>query len=162
MIPSTLEPSSSSGTGSTKPSLPPAAPVKLTFQPDGVVTKAGSPVVVTLHVAEAADLFQAPVRFKYDPKKLKLNAATAGAFLSSDGQRVNFSYDDQPAKGEVAVQLSRAAGAPGLTGNGALLSLTFMTLAPGNTGISVLDSAMQNSKLQSVPAQKPSVEVEIR
>ena len=93
---------------------------------------------------------------------LRLGAATAGAFLSSDGQRVNFSYDDQPAKGEVAVQLSRAAGAPGLTGNGALLSLTFMTLAPGNTGISVIDSAMQNSKLQSVPAQKPGVEVEIR
>ena len=145
-----------------KPTLPPAAPVKMIFQPEGVVTKAGSPVVVTLHVADAVDLFQAPMRIKYDPKKLKLMAATPGAFLSNDGQRVSFSSDDQPGKGELAVQLSRVAGAPGLTGAGAVLSLTFQTLEAGTTQISVLDSAMQNSKMQTVPAPKPSVGVEIR
>ena len=146
----------------SKPTLPPAAPVKLTFQPEGVVTRAGSPVVVTLQVSEAVDLFQAPLQVKYDPKKLKLLAVTAGAFLSSDGGRVNFSHDDQAAKGEVAIQLSRVAGSPGLTGNGALLSLTFQTLESGTTQVAVLDSSMQNSKLQPVPAQKPSVGVEIR
>jgi general secretion pathway protein D len=126
------------------------------------VTRAGSPVVVTLHVGEAVDLFQAPMRLKYDPKKLKLLAATPGAFLSNDGQRVTFSHDDQPEKGEVAIQMSRPAGAPGLTGNGAVLSLTFQTLTPGETQIGLIDSALQNSKLQPVPAQKPTVGVEIR
>jgi general secretion pathway protein D len=145
-----------------KTTLPPAAPVNLTFQPEGVVTRAGSPVVVTVQVGAAQDLFQAPMRLKYDPKKLKLLAATAGAFLSGDGQRVTFAHDDQPDKGEVAVRLSRAAGAGGLNGNGALVSLTFQTLEAGTTQISVLDSAFQNSKLQTVPAQKPSIGVEIR
>ena len=155
-------PSSPDPVSPSKPTLPPAAPVKLTFQPEGVVTRAGSPVVVTLQVGEAVDLFQAPIQVKYDPKKLKLLAVTPGAFLSSDGQRVNFSHDDQPAKGEVAIQMSRAAGAPGLTGSGAVLSLTFQTLEAGTTQIAVIDSAMQNSKLQTVPAPKPSVGVEIR
>lgn len=68
-----------------KPSLPPAAPVKMSFQPEGVVTKAGSPVVVTVHVADAVDLFQAPLRIKYDPKKVKLLAATPGAFCPTTG-----------------------------------------------------------------------------
>jgi general secretion pathway protein D len=145
-----------------KAQLPPAAPVRLTFQPEGVVTRSGSEVVVTLHVAEAVDLFQAPVRFKYDPKKLKLQNVTPGVFLSSDGQRVTSSHDDNAAKGEIAVQLSRVAGAPGLTGNGALLSLRFMTIAAGDTTVAVLDSALQNAKLQTVPAQSPSVGVEIR
>jgi hypothetical protein len=126
------------------------------------VTKAGSPVVVTVHVADAVDLFQAPLRIKYDPKKVKLLAATPGAFLSNDGQRVSFSSDDQAAKGEVAIQMSRPAGAPGLTGAGALLSLSFQTLEAGTTQLSVVDSALQNSKLQSVPAPKPTVGVEIR
>lgn len=156
-VPTTPDPVSPS-----KPSLPPAAPVKLTFQPEGVVTRAGSPVVVTVQVGDAVDLFQAPMQVKYDPKKLKLLAVTPGAFLSNDGQRVNFSHDDQPAKGEVAVQMSRVAGAPGLTGNGALLSFTFQTLEAGTTQIGVIDSALQNSKLQPVPAQKPTVGVEIR
>jgi len=146
----------------SKPVLPPAAPVALTFQPEGVVTRAGSPVVVTVHVAQAVDLFQAPMRFKYDPKKLKLQAVTAGAFLSSDGQRVTSSHDDQPAKGEVAVQLSRVAGAGGLTGNGALLSLTFLTVEPGMTSISVMDTALQTAKLQPVPARPVIIPVEIR
>ncbi len=156
-MPSTPEP-----TTPAKPTLPPAAPVKLTFQPEGVVTRAGSPVVVSVHVGDAVDLFQAPMRFKYDQKKLKLLAATPGAFLSSDGQRVNFSSDDQASKGEVAIQMSRAAGAAGLTGTGAILSLTFQTLEAGTTHIGVIDSGLQNSKLQSVPASKPTIGVEIR
>lgn len=156
-MPTTPEPATPA-----KPTLPPAAPVKLTFQPEGVVTRAGSPVVVSLHVGDAVDLFQAPMRFKYDQKKLKLLAATPGAFLSSDGQRVNFSTDDQQSKGEVAIQMSRAAGAAGLTGTGAILSLTFQTLEAGTTQIGLIDSGLQNSKLQSVPASKPTIGVEIR
>ena len=49
-----------------------------------------------------------------------------------------------------------------MTGNGAVLSLTFQTLEAGTTQIAVIDSAMRNSKLQPVPAPKPSVGVEIR
>ena len=142
--------------------IAPAAPVKLVWQPEGVVTKAGSPVVVTLQVAEAQDLFSAPMKVKYDPKKLKLATATAGAFLSSDGQRVNFSYQDAPAAGEVSVILNRLPGVPGLGGSGALLSLTFQALAAGQTTVSIVDSSMKNSKLQPVPAQSPGVPVEIR
>jgi general secretion pathway protein D len=149
-------------TAPAKPGLPPAAAVRLSFQPEGVVTRSGSPVVMTVHVTDAVDLFQAPMRVKYDPKKLKLVAATPGAFLSSDGQRVNFSFDDQPAKGEVAIQMSRSAGAGGLNGNGALLSLSFQTLEPGQTSVSVLETSFQNSKLQSVPAPPPNIGVEIR
>jgi general secretion pathway protein D len=140
----------------------PAPPVKLVWQPEGVVTKAGSPVVVTLQVAEAQDLFSAPMKVKYDPKKLKLATATAGAFLSGDGQRVNFTFQDAPAAGEVSVILNRLPGVPGLNGSGALLSLTFQALAAGQTTVTVLDSSLKNSKLQPVPAQTPGVPVEIR
>lgn len=142
--------------------IAPAAPVKLVWQPEGVVTKAGSPVVVTLQVAEAVDLFSAPMKVKYDPKKLKLATATAGAFLSTDGQRVNFAYQDAPEAGEVSVILNRLPGVPGLTGSGALVSLTFQTLAAGETTVTILDSGLKNSKLQPVPAQTPGVPVEIR
>lgn len=151
------------GTDAPKANLiAPAAPVKLVWQPEGVVTRAGSPVVVTLQVAEAVDLFSAPMKVKYDPKKLKLAAATAGAFLSNDGQRVNFAYQDAPDAGEVSVILNRLPGVPGLTGSGALLSLTFQTLAAGETMVTILDSGLKNSKLQPVPAQTPGVPVEIR
>ncbi len=161
--PSTLDTPSTAATDAPKANLiAPAAPVKLNWQPEGVVTKAGSPVVITLQVTEAVDLFSAPVKVKYDPKSLKLSAATAGAFLSTDGQRVNFAYQDSPAAGEVSVVLNRLPGVPGLTGAGALLSLTFQTLAPGVTSVAISESSLKNSKLQSVPAQTPGVAIEIR
>lgn len=160
--PSTLD-TPAATTDAPKASLiAPAAPVKLNWQPEGVVTKTGSPVVITLQVTEAVDLFSAPLKVKYDPKSLKLAAATAGVFLSTDGQRVNFAYQDSPAVGEVSVILNRLPGVPGLTGAGALLSLTFQTLAQGVTSVAISESSLKNSKLQPVPAQTPGVAIEIR
>lgn len=160
--PSTLD-TPAATTDAPKASLiAPAAAVKLNWQPEGVVTKTGSPVVITLQVTEAVDLFSAPLKVKYDPKSLKLAAATAGVFLSTDGQRVNFAYQDSPAVGEVSVILNRLPGVPGLTGAGALLSLTFQTLAQGVTSVAISESSLKNSKLQPVPAQTPGVAIEIR
>jgi len=62
----------------------------------------------------------------------------------------------------VSVILNRLPGVPGLTGSGALVSLTFQTLAAGETTVTILDSGLKNSKLQPVPAQTPGVPVEIR
>ena len=161
--PSTLDTPATTTTDAPKASLiAPASPVKLNWQPEGVVTKVGSPVVITLQVTEAVDLFSAPLKVKYDPKSLKLAAATAGVFLSTDGQRVNFAYQDSPAAGEVSVILNRLPGVPGLTGAGALLSLTFQTLAQGVTSVAISESSLKNSKLQPVPAQTPGVAIEIR
>ena len=141
---------------------PMAAPVKLAFQPNGVVTKAGSPIVVSLHVEGAQDLYAAPLKIKYDPKKLKLNALTPGAFLGSDGQQVVFSENTRNDDGEATITLSRPAGVKGLNGNGAILGLTFTTLSPGSTRINVLDPGLKNSEQQVVPSNSPSIDVEIR
>ena len=153
----------------TAPSIPDgpkpkplAAPVKLAFQPNGVVTKAGSPIVVSLHVEGAQDLYASPLKIKYDPKKLKLNAITPGAFLGSDGQQVVFSENTRNDDGEATITLSRPAGVKGLNGNGAVLGLTFTTLAPGSTRINVLDPGLKNSEQQVVPSNSPSIDVEIR
>lgn len=141
---------------------PPAAPVRLSFQPTGVVTKAGSPIVVSLHVEGANDLAGVPMKIKYDPKKLKLQAVTPGAFLGSDGQQVNFSENVRNDDGEATITLARPGGVKGLNGAGAILGLTFMTLTPGNARVSVLDPALKTSEQQPVPANSPSLDVEIR
>ncbi len=141
---------------------PAAAPVKLSFQPNGVVTKAGSPIVVSLHVEGADDLASTPMKIKYDPKRLKLDAVTPGAFLGSDGQRPNFKENVRNDDGEATITLSRLPGSKGLTGTGAILGLTFTTLMPGNTTVSVLEPSLKTSEDRPVPANSPSLNVEIR
>ena len=159
----------------TTPSLPvetnaPAAPkppvpagsAKLTFQPEGVETRVGSPVVLTLHAANTTDLFFAPIKIKFDPRLLKLNASTAGAFLSGDGQRVTFTENTLNDVGEATVNLNRSPGAGGLSGSGALVSFTFMAVGKGSATVRVIESNFKNSQMQPIAAAGPQVQVEIR
>ena len=142
-----------------------AAPVgfaKLTFQPEGVETRVSSPVVLTVHVANTTDLFSAPVKIKYDPKLLRLNAATAGVFLSGDGQRVTFTENTLNDSGEATVNLNRQPGVGGISGSGALVSFTFLAVGKGTATVQVVESNFKNSQMQPISAPGPQVQVEIR
>jgi general secretion pathway protein D len=153
----------------TEPSVPaapkppaPAGSVKLTFQPEGVETRVNSPVVLTLHVANATDLFSAPVKIKFDPKLLRMTAATAGAFLSGDGQRASFTENTLNDTGEATVNLNRLPGVAGISGSGALASFTFLAVGKGSANVQVVESSFKNSKMQAITAPGPQVQVEIR
>jgi len=166
----TPKPAEASAPVVTIPVAPASAPkptgpvgnAKLTFQPEGVETRTGSPVVLTLHVANTTDLFFAPIKIKYDPKLLKLNASTAGAFLSGDGQRVTFTENALNEVGEATVNLNRLPGAGGLSGSGALVSFTFMAVGKGSANVQVIESNFKNSQMQPISAPGPQVQVEIR
>ena len=168
-------PAKPSDAGATQPSVTvePAAPAapkppvpagsaKLTFQPEGVETRMSSPVVLTLHVANTTDLFSAPVKIKYDPKLLRMTAATAGAFLSGDGQRANFTENTLNDTGEATVNLNRLPGAGGISGSGALVSFTFLAVGKGSANVQVVESNFKNSQMQPIAAPGPQVQVEIK
>ena len=101
-------------------------------------------------------------KIKFDPKLLRLTAVTAGAFLSGDGQRVNFSENTQNDLGEASVTLNRLPGTSGVSGSGALITFTFQAIGRGTATVSVSEVSLKNSKLQAIPAPSPQVKVEIR
>jgi general secretion pathway protein D len=149
-----------------KPSAPKPAtaakPANLMFTPMGVVTKQGSPVIVTLQVQNAEDLMMAPARIKFDPKMLRLAAVTPGVFLSSDGQKVNFTEKTQNDTGEAAVTLNRLPGASGVSGSGALITFTFQAIGQGKSMVTVNEIDLKNSQMQQIPAELPKVEVVVQ
>ena len=157
----TTQPSVSYEPAAPKPPAP-VGSAKLTFQPEGVETRVSSPVVLTIHVANTTDLFSAPVKIKYDPKLLRLNAATAGVFLSGDGQRVTFTENTLNDSGEATVNLNRPPGVGGISGSGALVSFTFLAVGKGTATVQVVESNFKNSQMQPISAPGPQVQVEIR
>ena len=159
--PAPMMPITPEAPAAAKPAVP-AGSAKLTFQPEGVETRVSSPVVLTLHVANTTDLFSAPVKIKFDPKLLRLNASTAGAFLSGDGQRVGFSENTLNDTGEATVTLNRLPGAGGLSGSGALVSFTFLAVGKGSANVQVVESNFKNSQMQPISAPGPQVQVEIK
>lgn len=131
----------------------PAGALAVRFDQPAASLKAGTPLTLNLQVDNAADLFGAPMRLKWDPKVLRLNDVSRGPLLASDGQQPIFTRNIRNDEGEAVVVLNRAAGAPGVSGSGTLLTLTFQAVGKGSTAVSVLDLALRNAQMQPVAAQ---------
>jgi general secretion pathway protein D len=122
----------------------------------------GQTFSVNLVMANATDLFSAPLQIKFDPKYVKLNDVTQGNLMASDGQQVTFTKNIQNDSGEADVTLNRLAGTGGVTGSGMLVSLSFTTLARGATSISAPAFSPSNSQGQPISNSSPLITVNIR
>jgi len=113
-----------------------------------VQAKAGAQVVVTIQASTLRDLFAAPFRVNYDPKLLRLVDVTRGPLMADGGQPVSFTRD----AGAGTVRIARLPGSPGVSGSGALATLTFQALQQGTATVTIEDALLQDSKLQPVNA----------
>ena len=120
--------------------------------------KLGGVVAVTLDLNGASDLMSAAMRAKYDDKVIKLIGITRGGLLAQDGQAVDFTQD--AGKGEF--RMNRVAGAPGVTGSGQLVTLTFLALQKGATEISLEDVQVENVRREPIQPSVRSVNVSVQ
>jgi general secretion pathway protein D len=135
----------------------------LSFTPSIAEGQLGSAISVPLMVENAADLFTAPLKLKFDPKVLRLNDVAPGTLLTSDGkQTLPASKNILNDTGEASVTLSRAPGAGGVSGSGTLVTFVFQAVAKGSTTVSVTDLTLRDSKLQQIPAALPQLTVNVR
>lgn len=131
---------------------------KLSLQAQSGPLHLSAPVQVTLNLESATDLAKAPVTIEYDKQMLKLISVSSGGLLSSDGGQERLNLD--LGKGEV--DLARVDPSKGVTGSGALLNLTFVSLAKGEAAIRVSDVKLRNSKDELVkPTELPELKVNI-
>ena len=113
-------------------------------------------------MANATDLFSAPLQIKFDPKLLKLNDVVQGNLMSSDGQQVTFTKNIQNDTGEADITLNRLPGTGGVTGSGMLATLSFTTLARGTGTVSAPAFSPSNSQGQPISNSSPLLTVTIQ
>jgi general secretion pathway protein D len=137
----------------------PATKNKLVLTPQQEPVYLSAPLKIVVNLESAADLTRAPIRIDYDRQLLKLISVKPAGLLSADGVKENLNVD--LGKGEVEV--SRAEGATGVNGSGALLELTFVSLAKGEAAVRVADAKFVDSKKTvSSGFQLPEVVVKIQ
>ncbi|HVN07251.1 MAG TPA: cohesin domain-containing protein [Bryobacteraceae bacterium] len=134
----------------------------ISFMPGQASPAMGATFSVSLAVANATDLFSAPLQIKFDPKILKLNDVTQGSLMSSDGQQVSFTKNIQNDTGEASITLNRLPGTGGVTGSGTLVTLSFTATARGNTVVSAPAFSPANSQGQPVANVSPLLTVSVR
>jgi general secretion pathway protein D len=158
--PQVTTPQSNAPPPATPPAPPPAAAV--TFVPDHYETIMGQSFNVNLAIANATDLFSAPLQIKYDPKVLKLVDVAQGNLMSSDGQQATFTKNIQNDAGEADITLNRLPGTGGVTGSGMLVTLSFTALSRDSTSVSVPAFSPSNSQGQPISNSSPLLTVTVR
>ncbi|WP_031499925.1 cohesin domain-containing protein [Bryobacter aggregatus] len=137
----------------------PALKNKLSLTAPVTPVQLSSAVQVMVNVESADDLTKAPLKVEYDTKLLKLVNVSSGGLLASDGQKEELVTDLN--SGEVSV--SRSAGTKGISGNGSLLKLTFLSLAKGEATVRLTQAKLSNSKNEAAaPAPLPEVTLKIQ
>ena len=147
------------------PSVTPVAPTsppKLSFSPAPIQVALSAPVVVSLQADNVTDLGSAPVKIKWDPMILRLNQAAAGSLLGQPASVNAPTLDIRNDAGEATIEMSRRAGAGGVSGSGPILQLTFMAIGKGSTTLTVTEVNLKDSKQQPITVAAPSVTVTVQ
>lgn len=138
-----------------------APPVVFSIQPVTSSQTVGSTFQTTVNIGNAQDVFSVPLQLEFNPAVLQLVNVDAGPFLGSDGQAVALVHRDE-GNGRVTISSSRPPNVKGMSGQGAVCTLTFKALAPGKSDLRLVKVGARNSGQVNLPAVGLQASVEVK
>jgi general secretion pathway protein D len=130
----------------------PAGSAIVSFDPPTLDQPVGTTFTVNVNLAGGQNVYAVPVQILYNPRVLQLLNVSNGPLLSKDGQTVALVDRDDSMAGILQLTASRPPGSGGITGDGAVFTLTFQARAPGQATLSINRAAVKNAAMQNVPA----------
>src|SRR6202522_1818144 len=120
------------------------------FDPGQITVAKGNTFVVNLLISGAQNVASVPVQLNYDPAKLQMVNISNGGFLSQDGQAVALVHREDETTGTLQVTATRPPGAGGVSGQGAVVTLTFQAKASGQTPLTITRGGARDPGQQSI------------
>src|SRR5712671_4717769 len=120
------------------------------FDPATITAAKGNTFVVNLMISGAQNVYSVPVQMNYDPAKLQLVNVSNGGFLSQDGQAVALVHREDEATGTLQITATRPPGAGGVSGQGAVVTITFQAKASGQTPLTITRGGARDPSLQAI------------
>jgi general secretion pathway protein D len=158
-------PSSSAAPNQTpaQPATAAATPAaNFLFDPGQITTAKGSTFVVNLLISGAQNVYSVPVQMNYDPAKLQLVNVSNGGFLSQDGQAVALVHREDETTGTLQVTATRPPGSSGVSGQGAVVTLTFQAKASGQTPLTITRGGARDPGLQAITVNGAQASVTVQ
>ncbi len=163
--PATPQPVAATTSSSPQPAAPqppmvqPAAPqppaqssAVFGFDPANIVQPAGSTFAVNVLINGAQNVYSVPLQVSYDPKILQVVNVSNGGLLSQDGQAVALVHRDDDSSGTLQITATRPPGAGGISGGGAVVTLTFLAKASGQSTLTISKGGALDPGMQRMPA----------
>ncbi|HEY1657039.1 MAG TPA: cohesin domain-containing protein [Candidatus Sulfotelmatobacter sp.] len=132
------------------------------FDPGQITAKKGDTFVVNLLISGAQNVYSVPVQMNYDPAKLQLVNVSNGGFLSQDGQAVALVHREDDTTGTLQITATRPPGAGGVSGQGAVVTLTFMAKATGQTPLTITRGGARDPSLQAITVNGAQASVTVQ
>jgi general secretion pathway protein D len=134
------------------PITPPSSSIAFSLDPAVASPATGATFPMNVTLTGGQDVFSVPLQISYDPKLLQLVNVSNGSFLSQDGQPVALVHRDDPSTGVLQVTATRPPSSGGASGQGTVLTLTFLAKAPGQGVVAITRPGARNSGGQVIPA----------
>jgi len=147
---------------SAAPNPSAARPASFLFDPPTIQAAKGNTFVVNLLLSGAQNVHTVPVRLDYDPRMLQLVNVVNGGFLSQDGQLVTLAHREDEIKGESTITASRPSGAGGVSGQGAVVTITFQAKADGQTPLTITQGGARDPGLQAITVNGAQASVTVQ
>jgi general secretion pathway protein D len=112
------------------------------LDPPNTNVTVGSTFAINILLTGAQDVYSVPVQINYDPSKLQVVNVSDGGLLSQGGYVVALVHRDNPTTGTLQVTATRPPGSGGISGQGGLMTLTFMAKASGKSSLSTKGGAL--------------------
>ncbi len=120
------------------------------FDPPAITQAKGSTFTVNVMVSGAQNVYSVPVQLTYDPNKLQVVNVSNGGFLSQDGQAVALVHRDDPTSGTLQVTATRPPGATGISGQGSVVTLTFVAKGTGQSALTITRGGARDPAMQPI------------
>jgi general secretion pathway protein D len=150
-----VQPPTSQAPANQTPNQPSASPAvqgsaNFLFDPGQITAVKGNTFVVNLLISGAQNVYSVPVQMNYDPAKLQLVNVSNGGFLSQDGQAVALVHREDETTGTLQITATRPPGAGGVSGQGAVVTLTFQAKASGQTPLTITRGGARDPGQQAI------------
>jgi len=120
------------------------------FDPPALTQAKGATFTVNVMLSGGQNVYSVPLQLNYDPNQLQVVNVSNGGFLSQDGQAVALVHRDDPSTGTLQITATRPPGAGGVSGQGAVVTLTFMAKSPGQSVLTITRGGARDPAMQAI------------
>jgi general secretion pathway protein D len=127
-----------------------AGAASFVFDPPSMTQATGSTFAVNVLLRGAQNVYSVPLQVSYDPKVLQVVNVSNGGLLSQDGQPVALVHRDDDTTGALQITATRPPGATGVSGQGTVVTLTFLAKGSGQSTLAISKGGARDPAMQAV------------
>ena len=123
---------------------------QIRFEPRNLSLKTGQTMTVGVVVDNVSDLFSVPFLLQYNPAVISVEEVRHGGFLQAGDQEIAIVQKVDNEHGQAIISATRQPNTTGVNGTGTIMGIVIKGLAPGASGLSIVQVSAKDSQQRPI------------